>query len=749
MARPYFTEGVAATAATRFALEDWSRARDGFVAHRKRVPATDAEGRARATLMIALCDAELGRWKGAAEGFAAAARRLPLLADWLRYQEARARYLAHDATRALALARQVPADSIVGADAELLVGDILRGRGPAAAVADHYRDYLARRADGIRRAEARFRLAEALERVPGDAARAERVALYRQIGIDDPLSAWAERGRERLAAARGQLPPDLAATIDRLSAAEHITRGKVLFDAMRNPESEAAFTAALADPAITSAEACVARFHQAQSRFKARDRTGAAPLFDAAQASCKAAGDKDLEIKSLYNAGRSYAFIKDHRTAVDRYRAAQKVDPAHSYTDDSLLREAEEWADLGDDSKVEAALASLPDRFPDGDMRAEALWRLGWRAWRKGDVAAALRWWQKQIAKVPLDDNYWAEGQPQYWIGRALARQGKAAQAVASYESAVRTYPMSYYALLALNRLRESAPERYQALVAEITAAPAGYDPAQPSFVFGPRTEWATPGFQRALELLRLGLGDPAEAELRKLDLEPPTGKTRVDDPDQIEKLWAIAFLYNRAGKKGHALWPTRWHILDYKRQWAVGANRARWEIAFPREYWELISTHATKNNVPPEMLIGIVREESGFDPLRESYANAIGLTQMIASTATRFAKGTGIAVSRETLRDPEKNVTIGSRFLGFLFAKWKGFAHLVPPSYNAGEGYVTRNLRTRGTWPADEFIEGIVDDQARNYSKRVLASYFTYAWLYGQKVPEMPNTIPPELLPK
>ena len=151
---------------------------------------------------------------------------------------------------------------------------------------------------------------------------------------------------------------------------------------------------------------------------------------------------------------------------------------------------------------------------------------------------------------------------------------------------------------------------------------------------------------------------------------------------------------------------------------------------------------------MPPEMLIGIVREESGFDPLRESYANAIGLTQMIFPTAERFAKGTGIAVSRETLRDPEKNVTIGSRFLGFLFQKWKGFTHLVPPSYNAGEGAVTRMLRLRGTWPADEFIEGIVDDQARNYSKRVLSSYFTYSFLYGKTVPAMPNAIPAALLP-
>ena len=49
----------------------------------------------------------------------------------------------------------------------------------------------------------------------------------------------------------------------------------------------------------------------------------------------------------------------------------------------------------------------------------------------------------------------------------------------------------------------------------------------------------------------------------------------------------------------------------------------------------------------------------------------------------------------------------------------------------------------------ASEFIEAIVDDQARNYSKRVLGSFFTYTWLYEGKIPEMPNTIPPELLPK
>ena len=86
---------------------------------------------------------------------------------------------------------------------------------------------------------------------------------------------------------------------------------------------------------------------------------------------------------------------------------------------------------------------------------------------------------------------------------------------------------------------------------------------------------------------------------------------------------------------------------------------------------------------------------------------------------------------------------------LGSLYATWKNFTLLVPPSYNAGEGGVRKMLRLRGTWDADEFIEGIVDDQARNYSKRVLGTFFTYSWLYDGTVPVIPNAIPTDLLPK
>jgi soluble lytic murein transglycosylase len=248
---------------------------------------------------------------------------------------------------------------------------------------------------------------------------------------------------------------------------------------------------------------------------------------------------------------------------------------------------------------------------------------------------------------------------------------------------------------------------------------------------------------------MRLGLGETAEAELRKSGLGVPKDKKRVDDADRIEKLWAIVYLFDKAGRYQSSHWPTRWHILDYRKEWPVGANRARWLIGYPRAYEDLLREHATTNKVPYALQTSIVREESAFDPLLESYANAIGLTQMIAPTAERFAKGTGIKVSRETLRDPVDNVTIGSRFLGFLNDHWKGFTLFVPPSYNGGEGYVRRNLKKKGTLAADEFIEAIVDDQIRNYTKRVTGTFFTYSWLYEQKVPEMPNKIPAEIIPK
>ncbi|HUJ61724.1 MAG TPA: transglycosylase SLT domain-containing protein [Kofleriaceae bacterium] len=742
MVASYWKSGDEIDGAQQFALEDWANARAAF---KLALAATKDNARiGRIRLMLGLCEEHLDDPDAAAEHFSVAYVLVPELADYIGYHFARALWLVHKGDAAAQVAGKVDRASIVGPDAEILIGDLMKAKSDAAALAAYYKDYLARHPDGPFRSEARFELAGALARSGGD--RAEVVKLYRQIEIDDPLSSWSKQARDALIALK-QKPDDF-------TAAEHIAQGMVLFDAMRNPLSEAAFDHALLDPELTKAESCTARYYSAQSVFKERDRKDAAPAFDDAIAACHAAGNTDLEVKASYQAGRSYAYIGEHETAIQRYQAAQTIDPKHSYADDAMLREGEEWSSLGNDAKVVEVLSALPSKFPDGDTVAESMWRLGWKAWREARYDDAIASWKRQLAlpaatsydPVSGDDQ---RAEADYWLGRAYAAKGQLPDAIAAWQDTARNYPAAYYALQALNRLREHAPKQFAETVAAISADPPGFDPAAPAFSFAARPEWSTPGFARAMELMRLGLGEPAGQELRKLGLVAPGDRKRVDDADQLDKLWAIAWLEDRAGRYASSVATTRWHTLDYRAHWPVGADRARWTIAYPKAYWELLSRHAKLNNVPIAMQIGIVREESGFDPLDESYANAIGLTQMIPPTAHDFAKGTGIDPTRENLRDPEKNVTIGSRFLGSLYKDWNNFTLLVPTSYNAGPGGVRRMLRVRGTWDGDEFVEGIVDDQARNYTKRVLGSYFTYSWLYEHTVPEIPNKIPAELLPK
>ncbi len=748
MAAPYFATGPAGAAAKRFALHDWKAARDGFAAYlRGPGKRADEKTRARAKVLRGISHAKLRAWGKSAADFESALRVLPVISDYLHYQAARAHYFAHHTDKALGHARKVAASSIRGADAELLVGDILRAKKQWPRIARHYAKYLADRPTGMRLSEARHRLAEAYERL--GKAIPEAITLYRKITTAAPVSKWSTRATKRIDKILATRNAKVRARWTRLSPQQYLERGLAYYKAQRNRKSAADLDAALAASSLSKEDACIAGYHRANSWWKERKRRIAAPLFDKAIALCANTSNELLQIKSAYQGGRSYAMARQHDKADRLYAKVEQDHPKHSYADDARLRRAEEQKSLGKDARMVALLSNFVDLYPKGDMRAEATWRLAWRAYKKKQYRTAIRWLEKQIATMPIDDNYWAEGQAQYWLGRSWGRLGKRKRSADAYEQAVRAYPLSYYAMLALNRLRESHPRRFRTLRASLKKAPAGYDKTAPAFSFRPRALYGSPGFRRAMEYLRLGLGPESEAELRALGLTAPKKKKRVEDADQIDKLWAMAFLYDRAGRYQTSHWPTRWHILDYKRKWPVGKNLARWTIAYPRPYADLVAKNAKKHGYPGALQMGIMREESAFNPLLESWANAIGLTQMIFPTARRFGRGTGIAITRANLRDPDKNMTIGSNFLGFLWKLWEGRTALVPPSYNAGEYATRRWLVRRGTWAADEWIEAIPGDQARRYSKRVLASYFVYAYLYEGKIPRVRNKIPAKLITK
>jgi soluble lytic murein transglycosylase len=726
----YWSDAESKAASDAFGQELWSTAHEGF----SKLIFDDEQMQLRARLMVALCEAKMGRHKEAASTFAEILPKMPLLVDFLNNAAARSYFFAHDHARAISHARAVDKDSVQAADAILLVGDILRGRGDNQAIADHYDRYLTTRSKGIRRPEARFRLGEASAKL-GDKAAAARH--FKKIVVEAPLSRWSKRAAEQLKIVLAALPAGEREVIEALSPDEGITQAMVLYDNQRSVDSELAFANALKGSSLSPDQRCVASYHQANSVYKQRNRTKAAPLFLVALDACESAKNADLYVKSAYQTGRSFATLGEHERAIRYYKLIESKHPEHSYADDARLHQAEEYRELKQDDKVEAALASISELYPKGDMRSESLWRLAWRSYKKKEYKTSIEWLNKQILSAPVDTQFWAEGQPQYWIARAQGELGATDKSIAAYQEVIRTYPLSYYSLLALNRLRESHSDVFAKMVTEIHTEGAA---ANGEFRFRERDEYKTPRFSRALEFLKLGLPSPAGAELSRLGFKSPPGRNALTDPDAIDRAWAVSLLHHSIGNYGRALWSTRWHVLDYKRHWPVGAWRKRWDIAYPPGYWQLIESHAKAQSIPSELVISFVREESGFDPIQESVANAIGLSQIIMPTAKRFAEGTGIVVSRETLRDPDKNLRIGTRFMSFLMKKWDQQISLVAPSYNAGEGAVARWVKERGSWDRDAWAEEIPYDETRRYSKRVIASYFTYRYLLHDEIPVFAN---------
>lgn len=736
---PFFQHGAAKAAAEKFRGDDWSGAEAGFVRALRSLP-RDSDERLAATYLLALARASQSNWADAGKLFEQLYDSYPKLAPYHAYNAARCRLRRSDYAGAIEWVGKVAKGSVPEAEADLIRIDALRSLNRWDEALAALEGHLGRFTGGLRHAEVLYKKAEATEKARAGKDEQEVINLYRRVWAEAPLEAWGERAGDRLEQIAAGLPAPEAAVVRTRSAAELVTRGMIYFDHNRNQESESAFAAALAAPGLNADYECKARFYRAQSVWKARQRPRAAPLFDEADGICAKAGNRDLHAKALYQGARAYASAGNRDAAMARYTRIEAEHPDHSYADDARVRMAELATDAGDEAGAAKILAEVPTRYPQGDLLNEALWRLAFAAWRGGRLDEAAHWLDENLRLVPHEEIWYAEGRVQYWKGRVLEKQGHDDDARAWYERAVREYPLSVYALLALARLKSSDHHAEEALV---TSLRKGLKEV-PAWSFPPRALYGDPGFLRAVELGRMGQGSDARRELARLglatsaDKHAPAAVAAAARAEGEDLLWITATLLDRGGvwSASHSL--PRYGATSYRLSYPQGLGVAKWKLAYPRAFPALVAKNTKANNLPEALELAIMREESAFSPKTESFANAIGLTQMLVKTAKRFSDGA--PVTREVLLDPAKNVELGARFLGFLWKHFDGTAPLSIAGYNAGEAAVDHWLADRGELDMDEFMETIPYDETRNYTKRVLASYFAYSWLYGSKpVPTVP----------
>lgn len=104
-----------------------------------------------------------------------------------------------------------------------------------------------------------------------------------------------------------------------------------------------------------------------------------------------------------------------------------------------------------------------------------------------------------------------------------------------------------------------------------------------------------------------------------------------------------------------------------------------------PQAIVNYVKLVAPEYQLSPALVLAVMAQESGFDPLAESPKKAQGLMQLMPDTATRF--------NVVRLRDPSQNIRGGMAYLRWLLAYFEGDVQLALAGYNAGERAVDRYL--------------------------------------------------------
>jgi peptidoglycan lytic transglycosylase len=551
---------------------------------------------------------------------------------------------------------------------------------------------LTRLADAPDAARARYALGEALL-AAGDQKEAARV--FQALWLQAPAAFGdaAERQLKALADAGVAPPPpsaaERAARADRLLASGLIERARLESEALvaERPEAEPLERAR--------------RVLMNASRRLGRDDAALAAANDGlAAAPAERRASWLLELSRLRQR-------RDREGALTLLDRLVREHPKSNDAPDALLLKAELLEAAARPAEAEKTYVKLAADYPGDDDAANALWRLGWIAWFRGNhVEATARWTRVQVARGGQSLREAAT----YWVGRAWERRGDRDQAARQFAQLVKDSPRTYYGLLAAKRAPAASPA---------TGSASFAFPADPR-----EGLQGDPRFDRALALREVGLREFADEELDELT------RKSVGEP---RRLYALSAAYVADERYHMAL-----RILRRSFQGAARSGgpspREFWEMFYPLGWRDALTAAAGRSSLDPFLVAAVVREESSFYPQARSRVGARGLMQLMPDTGRAVAQARQIPFpDAEVLDQPVTNLEIGTIFFGGLLREF-GDARLAAAAYNAGPTRVREWWTNRKTDDLEVWVEQIPYNETRAFVKRVMLSWQEYQRVYGEK---------------
>ncbi len=425
-----------------------------------------------------------------------------------------------------------------------------------------------------------------------------------------------------------------------------------------------------------------------------------------------------------YNAQRLLALAEMARSAGDENAfndAVSKLRQNHTaspYFEEALLAGGNMYLLKPDYDRAIDYYRELQQRFPTQKRGSYAHWKTAWLSLRQNRIAEAKKLFEEQLDWYPSSPEVSAAI---YWRARLAEEEGDTAKAHQWYSKLTNSFRNYYYADLARARMSglvvPAKAISSDPLLQKVVA------PTPPSdFVDAGSTPADSIRAEKARLLENAGLTEFSVKELRAAASEGGAG-------------WAtreIARMYQDDGRYDRALQTMKRAVPSYYALDIPALPRDAWEVLFPRPYWTDLRKYSQANGLDPFLVASLVRQESEFNPGAISRANALGLMQLLPTTARGLARGMHVrGFQTATLLTPTTNLQLGTRFFRDLLDRYNDRPEYALAAYNAGADRVDSWLNSGKYRGPDEFVESIPFTETREYVQAILRNASVYRRLY------------------
>ena len=328
-------------------------------------------------------------------------------------------------------------------------------------------------------------------------------------------------------------------------------------------------------------------------------------------------------------------------------------------------------------------------------------WTAGLAAWKLNRFDDAAKFFSN--FSISLNDDVWHQSSGSFWAARCYAKLNK-------YEE------INFW----LNRAAKNKNSFYGLLASQILGIENPINWEVENLTKSEKDKFITfPAGKRIQALIQIGLFFELENEIIKI---------------------------NSVMNKEIAMWSLdiAQHFNLAHTQLKIASKLQRYGVNLPIKYFYPTPIWKPKNgfSLDPSLIYAFMHQESMFNSTAKSYRGAIGLMQIMPSTAKFISSNKEVKRNNSNiLKIPEINIEVGQEYIEYLLNLEQVQRNLIylTAAYNGGPGNLSKWQKNANH--LDDpllFMESIPSRETRWFIEKVLTKY----WIYENKLGHKSNSL-------